>query len=263
MSMKTGQHGFKFFCSFHLGDQLFLLWFLNNAAKRHPDLQFSFYVEPGYCHEIKALASKLPNLEITDQKDGHDLEGWMGLDGWYGSQRDCRRFVDFILNFHQYIAQKYGLPDWPLCTKDDLLIQAENLNPEHPLKGRAFDVLVVNSDALSGECGSDYNKEEFNRAIVHLARSRSVVTTHPCGHDDIPCTTSLGLTLSQLGELASHCQVVSGVANAPFLATFNELTNTTVKRWLNYSHDLVNFNDRVSYYPTMNSFKLALLALGQ
>lgn len=247
---------FKFFCSFHLGDQMFLLWFLNVAAKRWPNIQFSFRVPTEYLDELKRLARKTPNLEITDKDDGHCLEGWMGTDGWYGKfNKRAENFVDFQLQFHAYLAKKYGLPSWEVPDRKELLFPAECMDPNHDLSGRSFDVLFVNSQAMSGQC-REFNESHLNSLAIHVSKRCRVVTTHPSGDPDVPSTRSFGLRLSQVGELASRCKIVAGVVNAPFLATFNELAFPNIERWVNYSCDKVNFDDsRVTWCQTQSDLE--------
>jgi len=248
----------RFFCIYNLGDHIFLLWFLNNAAKLYPDVDFSFCPRQPYLDEVRRLAAKLPNLEIAEKNDGHNLDGWMGQDNIYGRFRgDGSRFIDFQIVFHRMLAEKIGLPNWPIIDRRSMLLPAENMSDNHPLKDESFDVLFINSAAMSGQC-SGWNQERIHELAVKTARRYRTVVTHPCGCS-APVTTQLGMKLCHLGELASRCRIVAGVTNSPFLSTFNELAFPNVKMWLNYSQDCVNFdNDRVRHCREINDIADAL-----
>jgi len=230
------------FSSFHCGDQLFMLMFLNIAAKRTTD-EFVFSVRPEYVDQVRGMARKLPNLIITDKHVDGSFDGWIGRDNWYQTRRNPSKFLDFLIEFHGYIAKLLGL-SWATPSHKEMLFPAESMDPNHPLSGQSFDMLFVNSTPLSGQCHG-FSQGLVDELVRRFAGKFKLVATHPCGDDRIPVTTQLGLKLNQIGELASRCKFVVGVANAPFLATFNELAFPHVKRWVNYSHDLVNFDDRV------------------
>jgi hypothetical protein len=231
----------KFRCSYHLGDQMFTLWYLNLAAKQFPEVEFSFYVPWEYYREISPLAAQFSNLTVTAMPSEGMLDCWIGQDGWY-SRRNPNRFVDFLMEFHAHLAAKHGLGQWKVFPREAMLLPAANMVSEHALKDQSFDLLFVNSVAMSNQCPG-YNRDDLDQLAKECALNgiRTVVT-HPCGMD-LPTTTTLGLRLNQLGELASRCRVVAGVANAPFLATFNELAFPKVEWWLNYSIDRVNFDE--------------------
>jgi hypothetical protein len=233
----------KFHCSYHLGDQLFTLFFLNNAAKYWPYINFEFYVPPQYLAEVGNFVAPLPNIALTSEPGGADA--WIGQDRCYWTMRVEEKFVDFLIEFHSYLARKFGLPDWPMKDRREMLLPMSNSPKPHKLSGHYFDVLFVNSQALSNQC-PNWNQDRLNELALRLSSAGlNVITTHPTGYD-IPATTSLGLSLAQVGELASRCIMVAGVANAPFLATFNVKAFPKVQYWINYSIDRVNFdNDRV------------------
>jgi hypothetical protein len=252
----------KFFCSFHLGDQIFTLWFLNTAAKYWPGINFSFWVPQCYFEEVAGLARKVPNLKVvTGDKPADSAECWMGQDNYYCTRSNHDRFIDFMMGFHAYLAQKYGLPEWPAKDRRELLIPSECLDPDHIFRHRDYDVLFINSEALSGQCRG-VTQEGLNAIARRLGRHVNVITTHNCGSEDIQFTTQYGLKLNQLGDLASRCKVVAGVANAPYLATFNELAFDKILHWVNYSHDRVNFDDsRVLACDSMETLERTVLGL--
>jgi hypothetical protein len=165
----------------------------------------------------------------------------MGQDGYYNKRPNGHRFIDFMLGFHAYLARKYGLPEWPVTDRRELLLPAECMDPNHALKGQSFDVLFVNSKALSGQCNG-IDQVQVNRIAANCASKAKTITTHPC--ETGPSTTELGLKLSQLGELASRCKTIIGIANAPLLVTFNELAFPNVQKWVAWSNDWVNFDDQ-------------------
>jgi len=196
---------FRFKCQCHIGDQIFMLWFLNAAAKRWPDINFSFWATA--YDEVKPLARALKNLEITRQDEGHAIEGWMAQDGFYHAYRgDGSKFIDFMIRFHAYVCLKNGLPEWTMPDRREMLLPAECMDGEHALKGESFDVLFVNSAAMSGQC-ANFDQEGLNEMARRVVKSEfKTVVTHPCGLD-VPTTTTLGLKLNQLGELASRCKI--------------------------------------------------------
>jgi len=251
---------FKFKCSAHIGDHIFTLWFLNAAAQYWPHHHFSLWIGPNAFDEIRRLARKVPNLEVTDREDGHTIECWMGRDQFYHHFRQHGRFLEFMAQFHAYLCRKHGLPEWPMKNKLEMLLPADSLDDAHALKDEAFDVMFINSAALSGQCGG-WDQERVHEMARKCATSGfKTVVTHPCGLD-IPTTLSLGLKLNQLGELASRCKIVAGVANAPILATFNEKAFQSVRHWIGYSCDRVNFDDqRVSWAYSPDELELALAA---
>lgn len=254
------QTDFRFYCNYHLGDQIFTLWFLQNAAKLWPDLHFSLFVEPTYFEQVRELAVKLKNLEITNVFNNHtQLEWWAGH--WAVARRnpDSEHFVDSMMKLQGHLAMKYGMPGWPQLSKFDMLLEKECMSSDHPLRDESFDILYVNSSPLSGQC-PNYNPDRVNRiARTLVERGFKVVTTHPCGLD-VPCTSQLGLRLCHIGELASRCGMVAGVANAPFISTFNKLAWDRVGNWVNFGTDVLNFNDRVIGTPTMELFEECMLS---
>ena len=231
------------FSSYHIGDQLFSLMFLNLAAKRYDD-EFIFSVKPEYFAEVSGMAARTPNLIVTDRHTANSFDCWMGRDGWYQTRRNPNKFLDFLIELHGHCAELLGLKDWTTPDKKELLFPGLSMDIEHPLSGQSFDLLFVNSTPMSGQCHG-FVQSWIDEVARRHSKKFKMVVTHPCGDDSIPVTTKLGLRLNQLGELASRCKIVAGVANAPFLATFNELAFPSVQKWLNYSHDLVNFDERV------------------
>ena len=253
---KEPKKEFKFFCDYHLGDQLFVLWLLNEAARLWPHIKLSFCVEPTYFNEVKALARKLPNLEVTDKMDGHvQLEWWHGDWATHKRNPDRPHFVSSMLKLQKLIAAAYGLPELPAIEKTNLLLPAECMDSTHTFnRDFEFDVLFVNSAPLSGQCvGYDANRMNVI-AVDLIGRGLKVVTTHPCGYENVSVTTELNMTLAQIGELASRCRVVAGVANAPFIATFNELAVQKIERWINYGCDVLDFDDRVVGANSLDEF---------
>ena len=250
----------RLFCSYHLGDQIFTLWFMNAAAKLFPNIRFSLWVEPRYFAEVKALARPLPNLEVTATYANHtQLEWWLGDWCLYRRNPDRPNFVESMIKLQALLASRYDLPHWVIQDKLEMLLPGECMDPNHALKDQSFDVLFVNSEPMSGQCVG-HNHQRMNELALELfASGLKVVTTHPCGLSRIPNTTGLGMTLAQIGELAFRCRVVAGVCNAPFLATFNELAFSNVERWVNYGTDKVDFDaQRVVWAKDMIEFERAL-----
>jgi hypothetical protein len=257
------KNDFRFNCgTYHLGDQLFALWFLGLAAERFPNSQFSFWVEPRFYDEVKALARKLPNLEVTSRFDNHTrLEWWHGDWAVHMRNPDREHFVDSMAKLQIHLASKFGLEPWELADKQKFLFQKECLKRPSQLDSDRYDVLFINSTPMSWQC-IHYNPDQVNWLARSLKqRGLSVIATHPCGDDEIPVTTDLGLSLAHIGELASRCRFVVGVANAPFIATFNELAFKTVEKWVNYGCDVLNFDDRVIGASTMGEFETAIFNL--
>jgi hypothetical protein len=193
-------------------------------------------------------------LELTSNFNGHSPISWW-LGEWAVHRRNPHpdRFVDSMANLQVVMAKNMGMPSWTPLAKEEMWLPLRAEAKNHPLCGRAFDVLFVNSWPLSGQC-IDFDMTRMNRAAVSLAaKGLKVVTTHPCPGVDT-CTTDLG-------ELATRCQNVVGVANAPFIATLNQEARKSVKLWVNYSTDFLNFDHRSVWARTIQEFEEALEAL--
>ena len=125
--------------SYHLGDQLFGLWFMRTAARRYPDTHFSFFVPPQHFKEVQSLSLELPNLEITPRFDQHTtIEWWLGEWNVDRCNPDRLHFVDSMIKLFPLLANRLGLTAWPEEPVNKASLLIPSLSNLHPLACQCF-----------------------------------------------------------------------------------------------------------------------------
>lgn len=199
-----------------LGDNLIHLNFLRRAALINPDVNFFHYYSPYLCNgtELAPFVEDIPsriNILPIEHRPSKSIDSWRGPI-WYGHE-DRMDFAKFHLFWFEHLASQMGVAN-PITSVDDLLF-------DYPLLYSAsipdFDVVVINSPALSGQFHA-FDESAYNNLITTLVNAGyKVLTTKPTEL----CASAAGHNVAWIGAVAAKAKLVVGTSTGPSWPCFN------------------------------------------
>jgi hypothetical protein len=185
--------------------------------------EHDFFVNPDYVGQIQPFLAHTPHkVRPLTEWDGTGYDTWIANGQFhsqginYDSQTDIMGFVmDYMNSLSGLIS---GGPVFH--SRTDMLWDVPAI-PE-PNLPKIIDVLIVNSDPMSGQC-PNYARSQLAEEVVMLKRRWKVIETN---HWD---NTPVGFSLAEIGILSTLAKLVIGVANGPMWPCFNQWTRDTEK----------------------------------
>lgn len=209
---------YEFFNEWHLGDQIFDLFYLSRLAVLHPD---DFYVY--YCHvsdQIRELVEDLDNIEIAPlaNRTPAAIGSWIGTDRYWHTSPLRNDYPRFYLDWFNQLEARTGVRNPFSDTEQFWFDFASILKPVSP--SRRFDVLLVNSRPDSGQFPYDPNQM---RQLAELLAEQglSVIATDHCGVRGVECTRDHRLSISGIANLSNRCRFHVMISTGPSWLTFN------------------------------------------
>lgn len=241
----------------HLGDNLNSLNYLRRVALSDPALKIKHYCLSSYIIQLLPLLSGVPNLEIgnIELTPPGSINLWIGRDNYIYNSPLKSNWVDFHLDFFQYISKILKISN-PILERDDLLFNYPDLNPKDK-KINHFDFLIINSTPLSSQI-LDFNDNYLVKLTSQLVnKGYSVITTHPTGF--AKSTLEMGLSITEIGLLSSFASIILGVPNGPMWPTFNIYNKHLVKcRIIWLSNEILKLTDNSICVRSAEELSLAL-----
>lgn len=257
--------------AYHLGDNMVHLNFLRRVALANPDRKFVHAAQWHYLKELKEVVADIPNIRLEEfhhMTPPVSIDSWRGAGNFWYQHPNRRDFVRFhVESWFPYLAQKMRVNN-PVMTREDMLFDYPAIkNPVSEIPND-FDVLVINSAPCSGQF-MGFNQYELGRLATQMAhKGHRVVTTAPVfygldGKSDIPCTSDLGLSVTQIGHLSLHCRFILMVSTGPSWATFNIWNQDSIKkRIILIDSERVNLSPNTAHCSTTGFAEMELHGAG-
>lgn len=222
-------------CAFQIGDSLIHLHFLRKLALRHPEDQFTHYVNPVHFPQMIEVIEDLPNVHLGDvaQRPSGAHHIWKNHEKYWEHHALRDQYAEFHLEWFRHLSRRMGVES-PFRVVEDLLFDYPALLKPTPLSF-PFDVLFVNSAPCSAQFraylsgpGGCNNPDYFTPLIAALAERHRVVTTWPSSVR-VPCTWDFGISCTGIGNLSLFCKYLVFVSTGPSWPTFNVWNHHTAK----------------------------------
>ena len=257
--------------AYHLGDSVFAIHYLRNLLAQNDELICTLFINKKYNSELKyhivGYEDRLKLARWIDVAPAEKRFGIKAVELWHGSMPTpfsdkCKDvFNKNVINsnlyeFFEYVSDHIGLP-FPFKDRDGVLLNnpsiLENAHPDLPDE---FDILLVNSSALSGQYRG--HPKHFENFISELKDKYSIIVTKAVDDQNIPCTLDYGLNLMQIGNLSTKAIYIVAVGTAPIIPCMNIWSIDTVKKWailnnrstFNYRDNMIRFKDIHKVIPS-------------
>jgi len=229
----------KTYNSYHLGDNLFNIIFLNNISKylEKNNIKIHYYLHSYYKDQVKEFI-QTSNIILKDYDVNNESK--MGLHLWIDAPiyTTKYRFTElgigknipynsFFIIFFNNILKIWKFPiliSSIVYDDNDLITRYNNINDRCNNKYKNIDLLIINSIPLSGQF--KYNNEEWINFTEYF-KDYNVVTTN--GIKNIKCTLDDNLTVKDIAAISTQCKVVVFVNSGVAPGLFNIYTLTNVK----------------------------------
>ena len=246
---------------YHLGDNVFnmLLFKIITDYLERENYYIYFYCQPQYISQISEFITS-NNVIIKDisEKPTNAIQLWQNnkffkytCDYEYTSiinKGETRvDYNKFYKTFFNIVLHKLQIPikmeKFYYKDKDDLSNRYKNLIRKYNNKYKKIDILILNSQPLSGQY--NYNKSQWDNHITILNYKYNVVTTTKV--ENIKCTMDDNLTIKDIAAISNHVQVIIAVNSGVVPACLNKTTLKKIKK-------AYIFDDRCYYsYPNFQN----------
>jgi hypothetical protein len=208
---------------------------------------------------IAGYEERIKLARWIDQKPAEKKMGMKAVDLWHGSMpyafseksrdEENKNVINSnMYEFFEYVSDHIGLP-FPFKDRDGILLNNPSiLENAHPDLSDEFDILLVNSSALSGQYRRP--QKHFDDFIAELKDQYSIIVTKAVADKTIPCTLDYGLNLMQIGNLSTKAKYIVAVGTAPIIPCMNIWSIDTVKNWA-----ILNNRSTFNYRDNMTRFK--------
>jgi hypothetical protein len=222
------------FCNLRLGDNLAHLHFMRSLAKAYPSIHFVHGAMREYLPQLVDVVCDLPNLQLMESAHvpAGAINAWKNDCGYWERNPLRNSYAPFMLEWFGVLAARMGL-DCPLTKPSDLLFDYPALERQY-LGAKPFDVLLVNSPALSGQFRGYHENLFFNLCSDMQRAGLSVWATERV--DIVNCTKDCGLNVTQIGQLSQFARCIIAVSTGPSWPTFN-VWNVHIPRLLLIDHE--------------------------
>jgi hypothetical protein len=217
----------RFHNDYHLGDCLYQLHYLI----RHWRASFqssTLYCNPDYHDELSAFIPIGYDIRLADIEDKAEdsINCWIGHEEFHTSHPNWHDYPSFYVDFFKHLSKKAGIRS-PIVQKGHMLFDSPEIHRRRIPKTH-YDFLIINAQPKSGQW--PHNESQFLNLITSLRNARKrVITTHPCGIQNVPATIHLGYKIIDIAKLSTQVQNIIGIDTGPMGSTFNIWNQTTVK----------------------------------
>lgn len=198
---------------YRLGDNIIQLNFLRKIVLCN-DVDVIHYYNPVLCNGgelppfIEGIEDRIKIVATTPPPGS--LDSWRGPH-WYEHPKRLN-FCEYHLEWFTHLAEKMRVVN-PIKEMGDLLLDYPMLYRTAP----QYDVVVINSPALSGQF-TKFSDAEFNYLIKMLVdKGHAVITTRPTEY----CKAFEAVTVAHIGAVASTAKAVVGVSTGVSWPCFN------------------------------------------
>lgn len=222
------------FCDLRLGDNLAHLHFMRSLANAYPSIHFVHGARREYLPQLVDVVCDLPNLQLMESAHvpAGAINAWKNDCGYWERNPLRNSYAPFMLEWFGVLAARMGL-DCPLTKPSDLLFDYPALSNEH-IAAKQFDVLLVNSRALSGQFRG-YDEPKFATICDEVLHAGKTVwcTERIKG---VNCTKDFGLKVTEIGQISQFARCIIAVSTGPSWPTFN-IWNANTPRLLLIDHE--------------------------
>lgn len=228
MNTITNIKTYHFYNKCRFGDNLMNLRFFkaNYRLLKDNNIRIFYYFEPGYNNRQeleKYIDSDITTLKTVYEMPSGSIELWMAhaIDGV-----SLHDFEKYYILFYNEIYKHLNLPNTTdtMWLDESYLIDRYN---ELDTKYKDVDILFVNVKATGNRF---YPYDELDEITRQLSKTYKVVTLRKIA-DDIPSTLEAGLTLFDIGAIATHAKHIISIITGPLHTTYNSQTKESVKHW--------------------------------
>lgn len=248
----------KTFSDVRLGDNLAHLHFLRGLAKLHPGETFLHGAHSAYLPQMVEVVADLPNITLQDLRY-FDRNGavyaWKNKGRFWQDHELKNEYGPFMLEWFRHLADEMGGFASPFSKESELLFDYPAIRDT---AGNGTEILIVNSEPMSGQCRS-LDLGALDSVCIQLAeRGHQIMTTRPV-KPWIPCTQSYRLSTTAIGGLSRSCKYILMVSTGVSWATFNVWNTKSVKRRI-----IILEDERINIAPNcvnVNTVGLAVESL--
>lgn len=237
--------------SYHLGDSVFnciLFYQLKNYIEDN-NIKIFYYAKKEYLPQLKEFICS-PNifLSFLEMKPVSSIELWINNTFFeYNHDKQTRQipYNLYYSTFFNKVLKKLYIPlniDNRLFYQDNNLItRFDNLSDKY----KNFDILIINSQPLSGQF--NYNKNEWDNYIITLhKRNFKILTTTKV--KDLICTSDDALSIKDIASLSSKAKVIIAINSGVVPGLLNIFTLQNIKHFYNFDnrcyYSYPNFENR-------------------
>jgi hypothetical protein len=186
------------------------------------------WCNPAYHEELQAFIPPSVGVAVgpTQERPPDSIDCWIGAEGYHQNHPDWHNYVRLYVDFFGHLSQKAGVP-CPIKRREHMLFDSPAvLGRQIPEKH--YDVLVINARPLSGQW--DFKHGEFLELVTQLRNNRlSVLTTHPCGIENVPATVNMRWKIADIAKQSMDVDWIIGVDTGPLGSTYNVWNSRTVR----------------------------------
>lgn len=228
---------------YHLGDNIFNMLLFKNIKKYIEDNQIIiyYYCQPEYIKQVSEFNdSQNVIIKEIDKKPHNSFELWIDREikgfSWtklhnknvsIGKNRtNYDTFFVYFFNIALHVLNiRVTLKKFYYKDKD-LKHRYINLNKKHKNKYKNIQVLILNSQPLSGQF--NYNKSEWDDHINHLSKKYNVITTTKV--DGIACTMDDKLSVKDIAAISAKAKIIIAINSGVVPGLLNKYTLNNVKQ---------------------------------
>jgi len=234
---------YHFYNLYHLGDNIFNMIFFK-IIKKHIEenkIFIYYYCQPQYIQQvgefndsnnviIKEIDKKPPNaVEIWIDREvrGISFTKLHNKNQSIGKKRT--NYDKFFVCFYNIILTMMNI-DIIMNTfyyKDsNLKTRYYHLNKKHKNKYRNIQILILNSQPMSGQF--HYDKSVWDEHIIQLSKKYKVITTTKV--DGINCTMDDQLTVKDIAAVSAKASIIIAINSGVVPGLLNKYTLNNVKQ---------------------------------
>ena len=243
-----------FYNQFRLGDCLWSYHWLRHAALANPDDEFEFYCLDAHHWQLAPVLEGVKvRLRPLSNYYGGGVNLWINADGYYPPKD--RDLVAFLCGMFALVAAKAGIR--PVLTERAqwLFDYPALISSTIPINDSPIQkILLVDSPPQSGQFAFDGSA--FARLTAKLSAQGHAVF---CTNESKPFRS-----VTEWGALSMICDYIIMVSTGPSWATFNALTEATVKERFILLHDkeFINYGREYPHFSNLPALENRLTAMG-
>lgn len=212
----------KFYNTYHLGDTLFFIHFLNKLSLLYKDREFYFYCDKKYHDELNLWINNKDKiiLEDLDKRSKDSIDCWVNKYKDFDNRSKFNLFYDKIyLSFYKKLCKELKIKN-PIENSKKFLFDELQILTNNIKTTEKFDYLIINSKPGSHQW--NYKEEDFNHLFEKTIDKNSSAITTSKNNYNFPCTLDYKMSLLDIATSSLLCKNIIGIHTAPHVPCINK-----------------------------------------